>query len=102
MTDQHGARLLAEQVDEHAKTQGASGQIDVSSVLVSGSPNTDRAGNIILGGAAGRIDNGEGVQHGQELPHLAPRFGQEDEVKSVTGQGLQNGFGPNAPDGSEF
>ncbi len=59
--------------------------IDVGDILTAGSPNTDRARNIIPGGAAGRHANGEAIEHGDELPHLEPRFGQEDEPKSHIG-----------------
>ena len=84
MSDQHSAGLLAEQAAAYAKTEGASGQIDCSDVLVSGSPNLS-ATNIIAGGAAGTHANGEGVQHGQELPHLQPKFGQDEEPMSHIG-----------------
>ena len=89
MSDQQSTRLLAEQVAAYAQPQGASGQIDVSGLLQSGSPDDARAQNKLTGGAAGRSDNGGLVQHGAELPHLQPKFGQDEEPMSHIGGHMQ-------------
>jgi hypothetical protein len=59
--------------------------IDLTHVFAAGSPNTSRASNKLTGGAAGTHANGEGIVHGEELPHLQPRFGQDFEAKTHIG-----------------